>query len=560
MSHNILIYDRPAQGTAFRGNITRLVPDWRRTTRAVGGYWSGSGTITGLTDTEMEEAFLTWIGRRLVERTCGMVSWEGYIHQLDLVSGGFNYRISLDPEWFHNKVRVLYRKPAALDTDQGNLDYSFDFTGDAHVTLVDDAQDFSPWETTSGDAKFKVEIVNDDGSRSWAYLGAKISNTEIKICEDVELTDDGQNGEERSEYSITAVDTGSDWVKVQDDDNQVTTDLSVGDTVFIKDSTGNDGEYTVNALSHSSGETQITVDEDITDATVDGDVEYWTFAPSSYNIVPAPESDEDPAEREETAWATNSDSVDQFYTREYIIVEGEMPDWKAENLRDLHLAEYRWPRSRMVGGPTIQARRVKHKQPSLSFVALGYWHTLDWLHATSDLSNHATNIIQAALTASEFLSAGRIEDNRQPQTYKCADIPMGWGEIVEQVIEAGDMDENLWKGGVYADREFVFEQAPTTVEYYIRNNRLVDKGGVPVIPSLLEPGFLLRNASAPVGYQPPGSDNVWDDPQVAYVEAVTFEAPDRLILEFYGEEESVVMLKQDIDWQQEMGLGESRWQ
>jgi hypothetical protein len=478
MSYDLQLFDRPAQGYTFHGNITHLVPDWMHTSKALGGYYSASGTVTGLPPAEMKEAFQTWIGKRITERTFGLVSWAGYIHQLDLVTGGVNYRISLDEKWFHNKVRTIYRQPHAEDDQQGSVSYT---TESGNDTLTDDGQDFSDWETTSGDALYKVEVLNSDGSRAWGFLGAKVSNTEIYVYTDVELSEHGWSGE------------------------------------------------------------------------------YDGKTPSTYDIIACPESGADIAGSAETSWATNEDSVDQFYTREHIVTASEMPDWKAEDLRDIHLSEFAWPRSRMVGGVTIEAQRVDDTEDSLSMIVLGFWNTLGWTHCTTNITGTATSIIERAVSNSDFLTEGRIDQNDQPNKFNCNSIPMTWGEIVESVIESGDLDENIWQGGVYAGRKMRFEQAPTTVEYYLRGGQLVDKGGVPVIPSLLEPGFLLRNADAPTGYQPPGTSNVWDDPQVAYVDAVTFEAPNRLRLQFYGEEESVIALEQDIMRQQSTASSRVEW-
>ncbi len=70
-------------------------------------------------------------------------------------------------------------------------------------------------------------------------------------------------------YPITGVDTGTEQFVI---DGDKTDRILVDDVLTVIDSTGNDGEYTVAATSYAAGpdETTITVNEDITDATVDG--------------------------------------------------------------------------------------------------------------------------------------------------------------------------------------------------------------------------------------------------------------------------------------------------
>jgi hypothetical protein len=56
--------------------------------------------------------FNTSIGRRIVEKTAGIISWEGEIVQMDLHHNGLTYRRTLDTERWHNKVKVAYTDSA----------------------------------------------------------------------------------------------------------------------------------------------------------------------------------------------------------------------------------------------------------------------------------------------------------------------------------------------------------------------------------------------------------------------------------------------------------------
>ena len=76
-----------------------------------------------------------------------------------------------------------------IDTNQGTLSYLA--TPDR---FSDTGQDFSDYETLSGDAKYSIRITNDDGTFTWAYLGAASgSNQIIAAYQDQSLSTAGWN-------------------------------------------------------------------------------------------------------------------------------------------------------------------------------------------------------------------------------------------------------------------------------------------------------------------------------------------------------------------------------
>lgn len=94
-------------------------------------------------------------------------------------------------------------------------------------------------------------------------------------------------------YPITGVDTGTEQFVIAGDQ---TDRILVDDVLSVIDSTGNDGEYTVASTSYAAGpdETTITVNEDITDATVDGKVLHDEIA----DETPVTLSHDDAADRD----------------------------------------------------------------------------------------------------------------------------------------------------------------------------------------------------------------------------------------------------------------------
>lgn len=70
-----------------------------------------------------------------------------------------------------------------------------------------------------------------------------------------------------ADRAITAVDTGARQFTISGDYSQK---IQVGDTVTVEESTGNDGDYTVEAVAFSTPNTVVTTEEAIPDATADG--------------------------------------------------------------------------------------------------------------------------------------------------------------------------------------------------------------------------------------------------------------------------------------------------
>ena len=109
--YSLLLYERVAQSTtAFRGNFTRHLPNWTHSTRAIGGFWMGGGTITSATmgRNQMTDVYNTALGRRIVERAYGLTTWEGEIVQMTITLDGVEFTRTLDTEAWHNKTKVNY--------------------------------------------------------------------------------------------------------------------------------------------------------------------------------------------------------------------------------------------------------------------------------------------------------------------------------------------------------------------------------------------------------------------------------------------------------------------
>lgn len=358
---SLLLYDKPAQSSAYWTNLDYHAQAWKRTKRANRGYHIGSFQIQNAEMTQLTDFYNTWMGNRVVESTYGITSWEGIIWQLDLVKNGINYRRTLNPEFWHNRIKVFY---------------------------------------TTG----------------------------------------------------------------------------AGAQAFID-------------------------------------------------------------------WSENTDSSGIYGEMEKIITLGTESAAGATGHQSTALTEYAWPRSRNVGGISIGEVKPNSGSDGLYITTAGFWSTLNWQYYESTQSEQDADVaITALVGASEFVTAGRIEANTMDVTSEGQSTPQRVGDLIEAIVKDGDSSGNIWRGGVYADKKFVYEQVPTTVDYIYRDGMLYNKAGTPVIPELLDPGFYLRDTNAPTGSQPPGSSNLWDDPQVSYCDEVELEAGVALRLGFPGQDERIEIL------------------
>lgn len=245
--------------------------------------------------------------------------------------------------------------------------------------------------------------------------------------------------------------------------------------------------------------------------------------------------------RQETDWTTNDDSIEQYGRCEYIISLPGTKPVAATALRDRYLNEYAWPRSRMVGSNIVIGKKQK-TGCVLEVTVKGYWHTLNWRHKETSQVGTASGLISSLVGDSEFVTAGRIETNSDDSFVDCNPNAQGLGDLIETIIDQGDTSGNIWQGGVYEDREMLYEQAPSKSTYILRDNMLYNLGGSQAVLTLVKPGFYLRNTNAPSGQLPPGSFNFWDDPQVSYIDEVEFKAPDELSLKLADTKTSVTLM------------------
>lgn len=356
----LTLYDRPAQGTAARQNLNGMFERWRRTKRAIGGYHLGSFAIKDRSAAQLADYYNSWLGYKIVETKSGITSYEGVVWQVDLIKNGVNYRRTLNPKYWANRVKVFYTNTAG--------------------------------------------------------------------------------------------------------------------------------------------------------------------------------------ERREAAWSENTDSSAIYGVMEKAITLGVATSTGATAERDKVLLELAWPRSRNVGSVSVGDPSPLMSGDGLYVTTAGFSTVINWTYRESSSTNDASQQLAALVVAANHVTDRRIETNALSVQTTGSPIPQRIWDMMKVIISHGDASGNIWKGGTYAGPRFVYEQAPTTIDYILRNGALYDNANIKVDPALLDPGFYVRDTGAPSGEQPPGTSNIFDDPQVSYCDEVEFIWPDDLRLKFPGENLSVDIL------------------
>ncbi len=473
MQSSLVIWNHRPTVTAGRLWPTHVAQAARRlrySKRAVGGWWQGSFHLSqeDFTRPEMMDFYNWAIGCVVRDFPHGIPAFGGLITEMRYLQEGGEFFQSLDPRWFHNRVKSIYSFPTVSDDEQGALAYD----PGGNDAFKDEGQDFGEWEVAEGNAVYRISVTNTDGTMAWGYLGAAFQTTNpddsIYVYEEMELTTAGWSG----------------------------------------DNTGTPSTYEVRHIA--------------------------LLGP-----------------RREIAWSENTDSSSIFGECNHIVLNAGVSTAGATAARDRHLTEYAWPRSREIGGESF-ATGTKHIGPDrIDITVSGFWHTLNWRYQEATMTGTATALITSLMGAAQFVRAGRIEANTSVRTVECESIPQRLGDLCAAIIAQGDDSGNVWQGGVYNDRYFRFEAAPTTWTYQKRGAEILDQASSPAILPLVDPGFLMLNAAAPSGWARPGTSSDWDDPRIRYVDEVEYirgenGEPDELRCHYQNEPGGVASLMQRI--------------
>lgn len=445
-------------------DIPSVRESWTRVTSANGGYLTGNFEVSGLAESDIKDFFNRYLGFEVQEHAVNTMTWTGFVYRMTLELNGVQYIRTLEPDWFHNRVKAYYSNLSVADRNVGNLVYRT-----APLRFSDDGQDFSAWETVAGNAAYRIQVANTDGTTSWAYLGASSTVT------------------------------------------------NPNDTIAV---------YTDLALTTAGWNDQDPI----------GPPALTPFAYQVFEI-------QFEGERYDTTWGEVADSQDTFGTVEYIVSLGGADAAAADALRDRHITEFGYPRTRMSGGieiiPGVQKRGIR-----LSVDVAGWVATLFWKYRVWSQTETISNLIIGTTNESEFVDASVqvLGVNTLVSSVDCYPMPQRIGDVIQALVDQGDAAGNAYQWFVY-NRILYYEQQPDEPTYFLSNGQLFDNAGTAVIPQLLKPGFLLSVREAPVAPLPLGASIIAEG-DVAYVEQVEFTAPNQLRLTLAGQDPTEITATQ----------------
>jgi hypothetical protein len=509
--------------------LDALARNYRRVSRAVGGWYSGAFAVdvAQVSRQQLETFYNTWIGCVVKEHVAGILAWEGIVYAMQLTLDGAIYEISLDPERWHNNVDVYYSDLAVEDIDQGTLSYylmdveqgalSYTDEGGA-ATFTDAAQDFSAFAPTDGYALYRLDVTNSDGTLTWAYLGTTVANTEVRVFTDKATTTPGWNGQAPAgltptSYNVIAYGVFSDTGQDFSDWQTLAGDALYRIQVANSDNTTSWGYLGPVSVANERINVYTVPDWGASSRGWNGE-EPAGKTPVAYEVINVANY----GVRRDTGWSDNADSVDEHGEMEYIITLSGSQPTPATALRDRSLTEFAWPRSRFIG--------TTEGEDALTVTLAGFWGTAFWRYWEHSQTAAASTLVTNLATDAQFIAPGNIDVNALELTADAFPIPQRIGDLLMRVQEMGDASGNIWNCGVYEGRKLSYVAAPTTAEYVWRDGRLLNKAGQPVPPELVRPGFYLRARNILGAVQPPGTSDVRDDPNVAYVDEVEWSRDD----------------------------------
>lgn len=117
--YSIELFNSLAVSTDFVNSITDIVRDYQDSTRAVGGYWTGSFALDEPLEV-LEEWFNYFLGFRVARRVGGITRWEGLISQMRLAYDNQTYVRDLNT--MVNRASVLYTSKNGTTSAQSAWD------------------------------------------------------------------------------------------------------------------------------------------------------------------------------------------------------------------------------------------------------------------------------------------------------------------------------------------------------------------------------------------------------------------------------------------------------
>ena len=482
MSISLSLYDNVKQSSAHLFDLSGRIPRWRRSIRDPGGFWIGEGAYES-EEQDMRRLFMTGLGLELREISGGLITWQGFISELEMTLGGVIWRRAMLP--VRNAVKLLFSRTGDTLLTNGDAESGVwtAYTVGGTPTITQD----TTWRTGG---TYSMKIVATAGAQG-AYVGQSIAisaktaylfEINVKITSSIWLfVVQLASGKTLSESTVSA--TGERRIRLFISESNA----EAGNVDIWLETTGPGGAGTINC----------------DDAT--------------FRTAPVPG---------DTGWYDDTSSQTEFGRIEDILVEGVMTSDAAQAKAQTLLRKTAWPRSLPPASFESEVtQELLRQERGLRFRASGYWATLNYkfltVPGTDDASAHVTTIADDA----EFVTSSDIEANTLQYQVESI-INTRAGDALVDIAAAGDASFNRWSAGMWEGRRLIYGQTSTDIRYRYNKGKLYDMAGNLVMPWLARPSWIFLD-DAPLAFQF-ASSNVEDDPRRVYAQEIEFEMPSTL--------------------------------
>lgn len=235
--------------------------------------------------------------------------------------------------------------------------------------------------------------------------------------------------------------------------------------------------------------------------------------------------------RATTAAANNTDSQALYGIIQKIYSESGMTATQATQKRDAYINDP----TRAFPYTSRDSNLSGSGQPSVSLECLGYWNLFEAYYYSNagtgnqNLSAKIQAIINAdpnSVLSTDFsqITSNTTQVNQEENGSKKAMT------FIKKLVGQADASGNLYKIGVYADRQTFYEQIPMAVAYQQRtssNSGIVDEIDSEVKPWDVKPGNWLFYPNFLVGREPPLTNTtlLGTDMRSGLIETMRFDAP-----------------------------------
>lgn len=489
---NAMLLQSITRGNMALWDITdRIKATWRRSIRAVGGYWIGTAEYQGDRG-ELTEMFLEGMMREVQETSGGLLTWQGYIAEQRLTLDGVTYVRSMVN--MANAVKVLYTRIGdTLLTNGGAESAAWSVaSGKGGITGAATVTQSTTWVNTG---TYSCKIVSSGGIQGANIQGAAGATYAITIVAN-------------TAYEITGV------VKVDSGSWRISCNRADTDASLAFDSTRSaTGERTVKmtipATNTYAGLVDLRITSEGAAGTCYGDTFYFGIAPF----------------QAQTGWVTDANSMTEYGRMELASLEVAMSSAAANAKAATIVKKQAWPKSLPPDEFTLVGNElISETGDKLELTVHGYVHTLGNKYSlttgTGAASTQVTNIIT---NEAEFVLPGSINSNTLSNLIDTRGPIKHW-QVLMDIANAGDASGNRWVCGVSNDRRFDYGLADNVIAYHYRGGKFYHSAGGELEPWFAEPAHLLYLDDAPVG---PGqiSGVLEDDPHIVFVSEVEMGPP-----------------------------------